>query len=122
MQKYSLPLVSGVLIALVWSNIDPDSYHVVTHASLTGGEKFLGHDIHLHFVVNDLFMVFFFGLAIKEVTEALLPGGSLSPLRRAVNPLMATLGGVVGPAVVYMAFIAVMWSAGAFDGWMCQPP
>merc|ERR1719476_88415 len=32
-------------------------------------------------------MVFFFGLAIKEVTEALLPGGSLSPLSRAVNLL-----------------------------------
>lgn len=27
----------------------------------------------------DIFMVFFFGLAAKEVTEALLPGGSLNP-------------------------------------------
>ena len=27
----------------------------------------------MHFLVNDIFMCFFFGLAIKEVTEALLP-------------------------------------------------
>ena len=77
----------------------------------------------MHFLVNDIFMCFFFGLAIKEVTEALLstaaessrrflvfgalpceallPGGSLSPIRRATNPLMATLGGVVGPVAAY---------------------
>lgn len=92
------------------------------------------HDCHgvswcqvsMHFLVNDIFMCFFFGLAIKEVTEALrtaaesrsrawnfgrflfgapcealLPGGSLSPIRRATNPLMATLGGVVGPVAAY---------------------
>jgi len=33
--------------------------------------------------------------------QALLPGGSLSPIRRATNPLMATLGGVVGPVATY---------------------
>ena len=59
----------------------------------------------LHFLVNDIFMCFFFGLAIKEVTEALLPGGSLSPLRRATNPLMATLGGVLGPVAAYASRI-----------------
>lgn len=79
--------------------------------------------VSMHFLVNDIFMCFFFGLAIKEVTEALpsrrapknfgrflfgalpcealLPGGSLSPIRRATNPLMATLGGVVGPVAAY---------------------
>jgi len=70
--------------------------------------------------VNDIFMCFFFGLAIKEVTEALLPGGSLNPVRRAVNPLVATLGGVVGPAVAYLSLVSVLYVAGAFDDTMCE--
>lgn len=80
-----------------------------------------GHNIDLHFVVNDIFMCFFFGLAIKEVTEALLPGGSLSPISRAFNPLLATFGGVVGPAVFYLLFAAVFHATGALDQPMCLP-
>lgn len=30
----------------------------------------------LHFLINDIFMCFFFGLAIKEVTEAREPESS----------------------------------------------
>ena len=42
-------------------------------------------------------MVLFFGIAAKEIAEACLPGGSLNPPKKAINPLFATLGGVVGP-------------------------
>jgi NhaA family Na+:H+ antiporter len=35
--------------------------------------------------VNDIFMVFFFGIAAKEITEACLPGGSLNPPREAAS-------------------------------------
>lgn len=31
-------------------------------------------EVSMHFLVNDIFMCFFFGLAIKEVTEAPLEG------------------------------------------------
>ena len=31
-------------------------------------------------VVNDIFMCFFFGIAVMEVTEALLPGSFLSQM------------------------------------------
>jgi len=33
-----------------------------------------GHPVTLHFVANDLIMAFHFGLAMKEITEAFLPG------------------------------------------------
>jgi len=121
MQKYSLPLIFGVLSALIWSNINYKSYHDVIDSSLLGNFKFLDHTISLHFLVNDVFMVFFFGLAIKEVTEAVLPGGSLSPLRRAVNPLVATCGGVVGPAAVYVVLVLILYPLGGFDGTTCEP-
>jgi len=121
LQKYSLPLVSGVLLALIWSNVDETSYRELIHWMPVPGFALGGHNIDLHFVVNDIFMCFFFGLAIKEVTEALLPGGSLSPISRAFNPLLATFGGVVGPAVFYLLFAAVFHATGALDQPMCLP-
>ncbi|CAJ1335344.1 unnamed protein product [Effrenium voratum] len=118
-QKYALPLVLGVTIAMIWINVDEHSYHEVVDQPIVKDFKILGHDASLHFLINDIFMCFFFGLAIKEVTEALLPGGSLSPLRRATNPLMATLGGVVGPVATYVLFVVIFHEASLFDGMMC---
>lgn len=46
-------------------------------------------------------MVFFFGIAAKEITEAFLPGGDLNPPSKAINPLLGTVGGVIGPVGVY---------------------
>jgi NhaA family Na+:H+ antiporter len=119
MQKYSMPLIFGVLLALTWSNIDEKSYHDFTHNKIFGLE-WDGHEVSMHFIVNDFFMCFFFGLAVKEVTEAVLPGGSLSPLRRAVNPLMATLGGILGPVAVYVICILVLHAMGSFDATQCE--
>ena len=34
-QKYALPLVVGVLLAMVWINVDEESYHAVTHEATT---------------------------------------------------------------------------------------
>eukprot|EP00930_Biecheleria_cincta_P037970 TRINITY_DN26097_c0_g1_i1.p1 TRINITY_DN26097_c0_g1~~TRINITY_DN26097_c0_g1_i1.p1 ORF type:complete len:1219 (-),score=240.97 TRINITY_DN26097_c0_g1_i1:63-3719(-) len=118
-QKYALPLVLGVVIALIWKNTDSDSYEKVTHEAFHPDLIVYRHPVGLHFLVNDIFMCFFFGLAIKEVTEALLPGGSLNPLKRAANPLMATLGGVLGPVAVYIIMVFVLDAAGGFDGAMC---
>jgi NhaA family Na+:H+ antiporter len=119
-QKYSLPLVFGVLLALIWVNVDEQSYNDVIHGYFSDDFSIFGHTVSLHFIVNDIFMCLFFGLAIKEVTEALLPGGSLSPLRRAANPLCATLGGIIGPIACYFVMTLVMDAFGAFDGIECQ--
>jgi NhaA family Na+:H+ antiporter len=63
----------------------------------------------LHFWVNDVGMVFFFALAAKEVFEATLPGGALSAPRRALSPLAAAVGGMVAPALIY---VALAWGGG----------
>lgn len=57
----------------------------------------------LGFIINDLLMALFFAIAAKEVWESLLPGGALSNPRKAATPLLATLGGIVGPALFYLA-------------------
>ena len=61
----SLLLVAGTLAALIWANLDVHSYEAFTHG-------------RVHFIVNDIGMVFFFALAAKEIIEATLPSRSSS--------------------------------------------
>lgn len=113
LQEFSIPLIAGVFAALAWANLDYEAYHHFIDMELVGW-KIFGHPITLHWLINDIFMVFFFGIAAKEITEAVLPGGSLNPPSKAVNPLFATVGGVVGPVGVFFALVAVGHSAGFY--------
>lgn len=61
------------------------------------------HGLTLHFLINDVLMALFFAIAAKEVWESLLPGGSLNDPRKAATPLIATVGGILGPAVIFIA-------------------
>ena len=51
----SLLLLAGTALAVLWANVDVGSYDRIAHP--------------LHFVVNDIGMVFFFALAAKEIFE-----------------------------------------------------
>lgn len=108
--EFSLPLILGVCVALSWVNIWPEHYHSFLHDPFIAG-------ISLHFITNDLFMALFFGIAAVEITQSCLPGGDLYPLKRAVNPLMATIGGVVGPISLYVLCNAVFGSPALNRGW-----
>ena len=100
-------------MALVWANVDAHSLHAFTHAALPG----FGDHLNLHFLTNDILMAFFFGLAAKEITEACLPGGALSPLKSAINPAIATIGGVVGPAGTYLLWVWWTGDTAIANGW-----
>ena len=118
-QAYSLPLLLGIAVALVWANTHPVSYDAVmkTNWGFTAFASFIEHDLSVKFLVNDIFMAFFFGLATKEVTEACLPGGSLNPPRKALAPLIGCIAGVLGPIAVYHIVLHLQYSLGAFDGY-----
>ena len=136
-QEYSLPLIIGVVAGLVWANIDFHSYHEVVEFDFWnfGQGPFLddghGHDgndfyifgkhVTVHFLVNEVFMVFFFGIAAKEITESILPGGALNPLPKAINPIMGTLGGVFGPVGLFL-LLAVIFYGGSDDLGRMYPP
>jgi NhaA family Na+:H+ antiporter len=142
-------LIAGAVIALVWANLDNESYNKFVHfdvASIFAGdhpadshgadshaaeahvadtheaesdagdgaasaedhadghaEQGGHHGLSLHFIINDILMALFFAIAAKEVWESLLPGGALSNPRKAATPLLATVGGIVGPALIYVA-------------------
>ena len=83
----SLLLVFGTLTGLTWANLHHHSYAGFAHA--------------IHFAVNDIGMVFFFALATKEIVEATLPGGPLESPREAGVPLLAAVGGMLVPALIY---------------------
>ncbi len=112
-QDLSLPLLMGVGAALLWANLDHGSYEAFSHASPFGEQG----PLSVHFFVNDLFMVLFFGVAAKEITEAVLPGGALNPPKKAINPLLGTLGGVAGPILVYLAYAHFVGRSDIMGGW-----
>ena len=99
----SILMITGAGIALVWANLSPESYERVTHP--------------VHFAVNDIAMVFFFGLATKEIVEATAPGGALHSLRRAAVPVIAAAGGMAGPALLYVGMALAAGAPELLRGW-----
>lgn len=99
----SLLLVAGTVIALVWANLNYEAYEHFAHS--------------VHFVVNDIGMVFFFALATKEVVEATLPGGPLSSPRQAAVPIIAAVGGMAVPAGLYVASVFAVNDMEVLRGW-----
>lgn len=110
LREFSVPLLAGVALAILWANLDPAGYDQFVNGPLIGGLSF-------HFISNELFMVLFFGIAAVEITQSCLPGGDLNPLSRAINPLLGTLGGVVGPVVAYLGLNAVIGAPELRNGW-----
>lgn len=105
LRQFSAFLLGGTALALLWSNLNHEAYHHFVHTVLETIPG-LGHggkplEITFHFLVNDFFMALFFGLAMKEVSESFLPGGALSTVRKAALPAIATLGGVIGPVILF---------------------
>ncbi len=126
----SLLLVTGSLAALFWANYadsqDSDSYLQFVNFDLfsffgsaaslehAGGH----HGFTIHFLINDICMALFFAIAGKEVWESLLPGGALSNPRKALTPLLATIGGVLGPAIIFIVGTLVTGTNGTLGrGW-----
>jgi NhaA family Na+:H+ antiporter len=99
----SLLLIAGALAGLLWANINPQTY-----TTFTGS---------LRFVINDLAMVFFFGLAMEEVVEAMLPGGPLSSPREGALPLLAAIGGMAAPAAVFLLCVRALHLPDVHAGW-----
>jgi NhaA family Na+:H+ antiporter len=93
--SHYLLLPSGAAAALLWANSAPESYFTVARM--------------LAVPVNDVAMVFVFGLLAQELFEEVMPGGALHHRRRWPVPLIAAIGGALGAAGTYRAWTA--WTA-----------
>ena len=97
-------LLLATAIALIWVNSTfGESYHSFwdTDLSINIGSSHL-IDLSLHGWVNDALMAVFFFVVGMEIKSELV-NGELSDLKVAALPAVAALGGMVVPALLYLA-------------------
>lgn len=98
-------LVAGAVIALIWVNAFPGSYHDLweTELALSLGGRELS--LTLHEWLNDGLMTLFFFVVGLEIKREIVQGELRSP-RAAALPVMGAVGGMVVPALLYTLFNA----------------
>src|SRR5262249_55291758 len=110
----SAVLLAGVVAALVWTNVDMESYvHVweKTTFSIHLGDSGLSHALR-YWVNSGLMTLFFFVTGLEARREFDL--GELRDRRRVQVPLAAGVGGMLVPILIFLAFNAGRSSA---HGW-----
>jgi len=95
-------LIICTIVAMVWANSKwYDSYHFIWHELQIGivwGKINLIDSAHLW--INDGLMALFFFVVGLEIKREVM-GGELSSMKKAALPIMAAVGGMVVPAVIY---------------------
>jgi len=107
-------LLAGTVLALVWANSPwADAYRSLWSTTAGFHVGSIGLELDLHRWVNDAAMAVFFlvvGLEInREVTS-----GELRSRRTVAVPALGALGGLLVPALIYLAFNA---GTDAAHGW-----
>ncbi len=112
-----LVLVLFVAVALVLANCEATKhlYHEILTTSLSfsiGEGRIFSFSLDIEKFINDGLMVVFFFVVGLEIKRELFVG-RLSTLKQAMLPVMAAVGGMVVPALIYAAFNAgTEYSAG----------
>ncbi|MCW5620571.1 MAG: Na+/H+ antiporter NhaA [Burkholderiales bacterium] len=96
-------LVVAAAIALIWANSPAaESYHALWHMPLSVGLGSFTFSRSLHFWINDALMTVFFLVVGMEIRRE-MHEGALANLRQATLPVAAAIGGVVVPALIFLA-------------------
>ncbi|MDO4904765.1 MAG: Na+/H+ antiporter NhaA [Lautropia sp.] len=104
--------VSGIVLllaaaaALFWANSPwAHSYHALWHTTLSFGLGDATFSQSLHFWINDALMTVFFLVVGMEIRRE-IHEGALSNLQQASLPITAAIGGVMVPALIFLALNA----------------
>jgi NhaA family Na+:H+ antiporter len=100
-----IALAIATLAALVWANAAGDGYLTTWEHALRVGIGDLALDLDLRHWVNDAQMANFFFVVGLEIKRELVCG-ELQDRRAATLPVLAALGGVVVPALIFLAITA----------------
>ena len=101
-----LVLLACAAVAMVWANSPyAHSYHVLweTPIALRVGDRIA--TLSLHAIINDGLMAVFFFLVGLEIKREVLVG-ELASVRQAALPVAAALGGMIVPALLFLALNA----------------
>lgn len=95
--------IAAVLAMIVANSPLHDLYHAFIHApvSVQIGNFSIDKDAH-HWINDGLMAVFFFLVGLELKREALI--GELSDIKQILLPAVCAVGGMVFPALIYMAF------------------
>lgn len=97
-------LIATALVAFIWANSPAaDSYFAMKHIHTALHLGPLHLELHLEHLVNDLLMAIFFFVVGLEIKREFLVG-ELAGVRQAALPVAGALGGMVAPALIYVAF------------------
>jgi len=95
----SVLLLGAAITALVWANSPwRESYHHVWELELTLSRL----QLPVHAWINDALMAIFFFLVGMEIKHEIVHG-ELSDPRKAALPIVGALGGMVVPALIFVA-------------------
>ena len=95
----SVVLLAAAIVALIWANSPwHDSYHHVWELELTLSTI----QLPVHAWINDALMAIFFFLVGMEIKHEIVHG-ELADMRKAALPIVGALGGMIIPALVYVA-------------------
>lgn len=99
-------LLVCTVCALVWAN-SPYAYTYFelweTPVEIGAGGFLLSKTLH-HWINDGLMVIFFFLVGLEIKREMLV--GELASIRKAMFPILAAIGGMVGPALIYVLFNA----------------
>ena len=107
-------LIAVAALALLWVNSAwAPLYHALGHVPFGLRLGSLVFERDLHFWINDVLMTVFFFVVGLEIRRE-LHHGELSDLRRAALPVVAALGGMAAPALI---FLALNWGRPSMGAW-----
>ena len=107
-------IVGATLVALILANSPLQNlYDHVWHTNLSIGLGSWSLNMNLRHWINEGLMTFFFLVVGLEIKREIVKG-ELREFRTALLPIAAAVGGMVVPALLYMAFTA---GSGGFRGW-----
>ena len=110
-------LLIAALIAVLWAN-SPwyESYFHLFETELDFNFGVIHLTESLKELINDGLMAIFFFVVGLEIKRELVTG-ELNSVKKASLPAMAALGGMVVPALIYVAFVAGTGDPEAMRGW-----
>jgi NhaA family Na+:H+ antiporter len=107
-------LLAAAAVALAWANSPwGESYDHLWHTPISFGIGSWHIEHSLHFWINDLLMTVFFLVVGLEIKRELVEG-ALSNIKRATLPVVAAIGGMLVPALIY---VALNTGGAARHGW-----
>lgn len=99
-----LLLIGSAIIALFLANsLFAEAYQHFIHTPVSLNIGSWRVDMSMHHWVNDALMALFFFVVGLELKREIMVG-ELSDLRQAALPIIAAIGGMVVPALIYVAF------------------